>query len=146
MPTHIPFNITLPLRRLSLDWLLHCLCVVKAFTVCFPDYFQKFSAILLLLIIESLPPFYIPKSSSTNLRVTHNLWYFYSAIYITCFDCNFPLSTCLQFWKLSLTDWSSDCWSCNNPPTLRFLNSVTRPCIGNGAMDHSKEMHLICFY
>ena len=40
MPAHISFNITLPLRPLSLDWLLRCFCV-KAFTFCFPNYFQK---------------------------------------------------------------------------------------------------------
>ena len=90
------FNITWPL---SLDWLLHCFCV-KAFTFCFPDYYRTFSAILILLIIKHLPPFYTPKSSPTSLCVAQTLWYFYSAIYITCFDCNFPLSNCIKFWDL----------------------------------------------
>ena len=95
----ISLNITLLLRPLSLDWLLHCFCV-KAFTFCFPDYYRTFSAILLLLIIKHLPPFYTPKSSPTSLCVAQTLWYFYSAIYITCFDCNFPLSNCIKFWDL----------------------------------------------
>lgn len=89
------YNITLPLRPLSLEWLLHCFCLYP-FTFYFPNYFQKFSAILLLLAIKALPHFYISKFNSTNLCDNHNVWHFYSCVFNFCFNCNFPLLTCVQ--------------------------------------------------
>ena len=93
MSGHISFNITLSLRPLSLDWLLHCFCV-NAFTFCFPKsrkWFCCFSSLKLFLL------FIYPSPVLPIACFTHNLWHFFFAIYITCFDCNFPLSSCIQF-------------------------------------------------
>ena len=130
MPTNISFNITLPRRPLSLDCLLHCFCI-KAFTFCFPNFFQKFrqfccfsSLNLFLLFIYPNPvvPIFM-------LRITFDIFILLSILHAS--TATFHFLPVYNSGTLSLTDWSSDCWSCNNSPTLHFLNSVTKPCIGN---------------
>ena len=113
MPGYISFNITLQFRPPSLDWLLHCFCV-SPFNFCFHDYFQNsrwfccFSSLNLFLLF--ICP--IPVLPICVLPITFGIFLLLSILLAS--TATFHFLPVYNSGMLSVTDWSSDCWSCNS--------------------------------
>ena len=128
MPAHISLNVTLKHRPMSLDS-RYCTDFVSriwfyAFLITSQNsrWFSCFALLnlvhLFIYICPVLPNCKLPSITFETFMLLH--------IFASTVSSHFLSENNSR--TLSQTSWFSDCCSCNNPPTLRFLNPVTKSC------------------